>query len=383
MRNMRPLMKNLKLPLIPIIIFLIVVITFIGNAHGKVKIKSITHLQKSGKSLVTVGISGNLSATPELKIKNSEGSSIVQLSIPNSIVWPKIEKKVTLADKKFDTTLTAYQYDKNLVRFRAILPYSIKDREKDVQVVIRENKIDLSFPSVKISTEGLSFKKTKRKKKSKAEVSKYDEKYLEELLKDKENSKNKLSKTILNNDSLQAKDEVKVSQAAIEKDGDATNKSGFSISNYVGKFVGFLGLILLFFYGIVHLLRKGVIKKGRLGFLNDMKTVRVLNTTYIAPKKTLMLVKAHNQVFLLANDEKGIHYLSELSDVTGLIKEGEQVITGSNFDSSLVSADDNKKDFKLKEEIVEENKTEQNEIKDKVKFSDQIKNKVKTLKQLQ
>jgi len=160
----------------------------------------------------------------------------------------------------------------------------------------------------------------------------------------------------------------------------------------ITKFVALLGIVLLLFYGVVTHLKKGMIRRGKLGLLKDLDSVAVLSTTYIGPKKTLMVVKAHQQVFLLASSEQGVHFLSEIRDVPGVFKESEKVMAGNNFDTTLVEAKVQDKPMTLKEE--NENQKNDKEGKslaeflasdalDKVKISQQIKNKVKSLKPLQ
>jgi hypothetical protein len=130
-----------------------------------------------------------------------------------------------------------------------------------------------------------------------------------------------------------------------------------------------------------------------------------------------MMIKAHKQVFLISSTETGITLLSEINDVAGLIKTGEEEVTGSNFDTNLYTANKNSVQFKMKEESTEryadmqddyemsslddmlndnvptkqkstKNLTnaslsiEKSPIQDKVRFSDQIKTKVKNMKQL-
>ena len=172
------------------------------------------------------------------------------------------------------------------------------------------------------------------------------------------------------------------------------------------------------------LFKKGIIKKGKLGFLHSTKLVEVLSTTHVAPKRTLMMIKAHKQVFLVASSEAGMELISEIRDVAGLIKTGEEELTGSNFDTNLYEANKFEKQFKIKEEVrsatgnysedypmdslddmlndtvpvkIEKrqpqgqtNSTttnaaraiEKSPVVDQVRFSDQIKTKVKNLKQL-
>jgi flagellar biogenesis protein FliO len=198
-------------------------------------------------------------------------------------------------------------------------------------------------------------------------------------------------------------DRVTVAQAGVAKTPNSqTNsspKSSFSIAGYIGKFVAFLSLMILGFYGVLTLFKKGVIKKGRLGFLHTTKLVEVLSTTHVAPKRTLMMIKAHKQVFLIANSETGMQLISEIQDVTGLITTGELEITGSNFQTNLRDADKTEKEFKLKEMSKEDNEFSLDEllnetpaaaqsiakapVKDEVRLSDQIKSKLKNLKQLQ
>jgi flagellar biogenesis protein FliO len=191
-----------------------------------------------------------------------------------------------------------------------------------------------------------------------------------------------------------------VAQAGVTKIANEKPKSSFSIATYVGKFIAFLSLMILGFYGVLTLFKKGVIKKGRLGFLHSTKLVEVLSTTHIAPKRTLIMVKAHKQVFLVSNTEAGIQLISEIQDVTGLIKNGELEISGSNFETNLVDAGKKEKEFKLKEvketsedsdfsfeELMTETPAAKSiaktPVKDDVRLSDQIKTKIKNLKQLQ
>jgi hypothetical protein len=129
------------------------------------------------------------------------------------------------------------------------------------------------------------------------------------------------------------------------------------------------------------------------------------------------MIKAHKQVFLISNTEAGMTLVSEIKDVAGLIKTGEEEITGSNFDTNLYSANKTEKQFKLKEVDTRNSYGEDDDfemdslddmlndsvptknagkktstnalasiektpVQDQVRFSDTIKNKVKNLKQL-
>ena len=178
------------------------------------------------------------------------------------------------------------------------------------------------------------------------------------------------------------KDEVKASQAAPARKSD-----NFSIATYAGKFVAFLGVVLLFFFAIVQMMKKGVLSKGKLGFLNGSSLVSVISTTYVGPKRSLLLVKAHNQVFLVAASEAGFEFLSEVKDVPGLVKEGEKFITGENFDEVQTFENKIESKQKIKEDIyqsiAEEVKPASKVNRDIARFSDELKKKVKNLKAMQ
>ena len=130
-------------------------------------------------------------------------------------------------------------------------------------------------------------------------------------------------------------------------------------------------------------LKKSVLGKNKLGFLNSTKMVDVINTTYLSPKRTIMLIRAHEQIFLIGSSEKGLHSLGELTDVAGLLKEGEKKISGNNFDMSLDSVSKSNQDFNLKEMMEVENVENPKKVQEKVKLRDHIKSKVKGLKSLQ
>ena len=178
-----------------------------------------------------------------------------------------------------------------------------------------------------------------------------------------------------------ATDEVRVSKAA------PARESSFSFVTYAGKFTAFLGCVLLFFWGITQFMKKGFLGKGKLGFLNNSQLVSVLSTTYIAPKRSLLLVKAHNQAFLVSSSEAGLQLISEVRDVPGLVKEGEKFLTGTNFDESVDVAENSPASPALEEKVdiyaskpLPEEKGVQRDL---VRFSDELKKKVKNLKALQ
>ena len=350
-------MKNLKSA---IIILFMLILTH--NTFASVRIKDISIV---GKDTLQIKYRGALKESPKLSVKNS----ILQVAIPGSVVWPSMEKKSTLR-KSFDTTLKAYQFNKDMVRFRAILPFSLKGKEDRVKMDWKKNLISVYIPGNLI-------------KKKKIEA--YDESYLELLLKEKdEKEKDEGVQRNKETKDEDRKDEISMSFSGTKKAPVEDKK--FAMTGYIAKFTGFLVVVIAIFFIIVGLFKKGVLKKGKLGFLNNTDLITVISKSYLGPKKNLMVVKVHEQIFLLATSEKGVHFLSELNGMAGILKNGEEAVSGKNFDTTFNKATKEDKEFKLKEELqeLEKEQIDQKKVNTpvQVKLSDKIKEKVKELRPL-
>lgn len=389
---------------------------------------------KGGEARLSIKHAGTLNDNPMISIKDKT----LNIAIPNSGLAVKINKKVN------GSSLSATMSGSDSVAISVALPYSLAGRESDVTITLKEGVIDVHYPRIEVAKKAAVVATEVSRAPSItdkaivvetaeqiAAADKLDESYLSTLAKNQE----KLADEKHPEDKKEAKkaeqidtDRVSLAQSAVAKTAEpvqAEGKSRFSVAGYIGKFVAFMAIMIAGFYGVLTLFKKGIIKKGKLGFLHSTKLVEVLSTTHIAPKKTLMMVKAHKQVFLISNTEAGITLVSEIKDVAGLIKTGEEEITGSNFDTNLYSANKTEKSFKLKEEsnvgkysdladddyemdslddmlndsvpVKTEKKNsvtstygqtnasraiEKAPVQDQVRFSDQIKTKVKSLKQL-
>ncbi len=385
--------------------FALLVTSFALFARGA-KVEGINFEDRGNEGRVVIELNQELEEFPELSVKGN----YVQVAIPGSYVWPKIEKKFSY-ENQYDSEILAYQFNKDRVRVRTILPNSMEDKSNSVSLSLKGKTIVVNFPKTatkKAATVGRAPAIVGEAQDVKV-VDKYDESYLDKLLKEKEESI-KLKKTTSDVEAkessvaktAQANDQGKADQVSMALSGTKKAGSNLSLMSYAGKFAGFLALVLLIFYAAVTLFKKGAFKKGKLGFLNSTKIVEVLNTTYIGPKRSLLLIRAHNQVFLVGSSEKGLHMISEVDGLNQIFKAGEKEISGSNFDTNLESAEKKNPSFKLKEFLNQENldeitaeddeenfalaavtKETKNQKSAKVKFSQQIKNKVKDLKPLQ
>ncbi len=408
-------MKKLTL----VLLSLITLSAFADDVNIKaVELKS----DKASENRLSIKLVGNLNDNPQIKVTDKT----LQITIPNAHVNSKIQRHFN------DTIVTATQADRDTVSVKAALPYSLQGKESLVNITLKDGSVDVSFP--RLATTPKAATKVNRSpsvvakaiETNNADAEKLDENYLSTLVKENEKlaaakhpeqEKEKAGPAKVQADTAGAADRVNLTQAGVQKEAakpsfnkEEPAKSNFSLTSYIGKFVAFLSLMILGFYGVLTLFKKGVIKKGKLGFLHSTKLVEVISTTHVAPKRTLMMVKAHKQVFLVSNTESGMTLISEIQDVAGLIKTGEEEVTGSNFDTNLYTANKKPKEFKLKEDTVasdyslddmlaeSDDIVTQNEkpsttnaaksiekapVKDQVRFSDQIKTKMKNMKQIQ
>jgi flagellar biogenesis protein FliO len=372
-------------------------------ALAGVKVTSVDLTTSGTNGFVNIALDGRTNELPDIKVYGKT----IEVTVASSDGFNAIFKNVKGAQ------LSANSLNGKAV-IKATLPYDIA--ADSVDVGFKNSNIEVVFPRGKVTPE---------KKTALEDVGAPKEKAIKKPAVSAVSAsvENKVSKDILNEDylnklmkedsapkptpAMEAKvDEVNVKQASIIAKVDTKiptqNKNvpkvggpsdNFSFAGYAAKFTLFLALVLGLFYGVVQILKKGVFNKGKLGFLNNTKMIEVLSTTYIAPKRSLMVVKAHKQIFLVANSESGFTFLSEMTDTTGLLKEGEKHVTGTNFDTNMASAEDNEEAnmlIKLKENIMESTPFKEERglskiavAKDIVKFSDELKKKAKKLKPIE
>ncbi len=369
------------------------------QAFSVVKIRDIVYEGVKGNlGSIHLKLEGLVYDSPELKVRDN----LVLLSIPNSLIKNKLKKQLSLRERS-DTIADIYQFSHNTVNINISFPFSLKGFENKVFVKVGNDGIHLKFPLVALKTIP-KIKKASKKILVKNKTNKYNENYLDKLLKDYE-SNNTGNDDLFKDKSLNtniATDKIKDS-VSIKQSSEIKEKKEFSLMPYIGKFVVVLCFIIFLIYCLVALLKRGVFNKSKLNFLKKTTVLEVLQTQFIAPKKSLMLVRVHNQVFLLGNSDNGVNFLSEIDDSAGLLKRGERDISGSNFDMAINSNKNNNEEFKLKKSVQEEKEyneedfnlkkmlnTDVEDVEDrphvepkKKKVSDKIKDKIKNLRSLQ
>jgi flagellar biogenesis protein FliO len=360
------------------------------SAQAGVKVTSLDLTTNESNGFVNITLEGRSGELPDVKVYGKT----IEITLSDAEAFNAITKNVRGAQ------LSANVLNGKAI-VKAILPYDINSNGVDLGW--KNKNIEVIFPRGKVARVETDRPATPAKP---AEVKKAEKENT--VLAKVENAvvKEKLNEEYLNNLMKEEtakvedkKDEINVKQAALAKPAvaqtaapvPAVKADNFSFAGYAVKFTVFLAMVLGLFYGVVQLLKKGVFNRGKLGFLNNSQMIQVLSTTYVAPKRSLMVVKAHKQIFLVSNSENGIQFLSEMTDTTGLIKEGEKQVTGTNFDLNLGSAEITTTDsaFKIKEDInvstpvPEEKGIAALSAKDIVKFSDELKKKAKKLKPIE
>ncbi|MGE3611548.1 MAG: flagellar biosynthetic protein FliO [Bacteriovoracaceae bacterium] len=355
------------------------------SALAGVKVTSLDLTTNGANGFINVGIMGRSSELPDVKVNGK----IIEINLAEADAFNAISKNIRGA------FLSANTLNGKAI-IKAVLPYEVPADQvnlgwnnKSIEIIFPRLHSKTVIPHNLIPTEvtktEVAPKKEELKVETKVTKAELNESYLNNLM---EESTAKAKTEVM------AKDEVKLQQAAPKKEAVVKKETtdNFSFAGYAAKFGLFLALVLGLFYGVVQLLKKGVFNRGKLGFLNNTKMIEVLSTTYVAPKRSLMIVKAHKQIFLVANSESGLQFLSEMTDTSGLIKEGEKFVTGTNFDTNLTTADiaSLEASIKIKENIMESTPVNEESVtskiavaKDIVKFSDELKKKAKKLKPIE
>ncbi|MFA7614050.1 MAG: flagellar biosynthetic protein FliO [Candidatus Caldatribacteriota bacterium] len=353
---------------------------FTQMALAGVKVSTLNYENKGQESVLKIAVEGKSNDLPEISVNDQ----LIEISLGEADDFKTINKK------QGDVTLTA-KTSKGRAVVWAKLPFKVNQNE--VNLGWKNNQVEITFPTGKIIKEKKTVTATPKAaapapkvvetKKAVAAKEALNEEYLNKISKqiEKIEEKKVAAKEI-------KKDTVTTTQSAIGNKPQVNNT--FSFAGYAAKFTVFLALILGAFYGLVSIFKKGVFNKGKLGFLNNSQLIEVLSTTYISPKKSLSLIRAHKQIFLVSNSDSGISLISEITDTAGLIKEGEKEITGTNFDLKLNDAQNSEGEIKLKEDI--HTSTPVNETSrleklvnktDIVRFSDELKKKAKKLKPIE
>ena len=355
---------------------------------------------KGARARVEIFMEGTAKGVPILKASGRR----IELEIPAPLSVQKGSVKKISLDARFDTSLNVGRLSPKSTRVSLVFPRIVSGLKEGTSVEVKGKRMVLHFPfpAKKIAPPTKAIGRYKKKLKASNKVigqsgkgkEAFDESFLQKLLDDRRDKKRERqgdAKKEQNPHSPGDRDTVRTKVSSPDQKG-----AGFPFLLQMGKFIGLLILVICIFYGTVLVLKKSIFSKGKLGFLNSTAAVEVLNTTHLAPKRSVMLVRAHKQIFLIGSSEKGLHTLGELDDMTGLLKKGEKELGGSNFDTSIEEAAKKDKEFNLKgmleselppvppptDRAVSQEREAPKGVKDRVRLSDEIKSRVRELKAL-
>lgn len=393
---------------------LLTLVTF--GALAGVKVTSLDLATEGANGFINVGLDGRSNNLPDVKVFGNT----IEITLTEAVPFNAITKNVRGA------ILSANVLNGKAI-IRATLPYAVNASAVDLGW--KNSNIEVLFPrgvataalsraptkEITIPTEAMAPVREAAKVTAPVKKTPAPETTPKEVIREVGASKiSAVKKEELNEDYLNklmnegkdtpaaaaalAKDEIKTGSSAparaeVSNLPKAPGSDTFSFAGYAAKFTIFLALVLGLFYGVVQVLKKGVFNKGKLGFLNNGKMIEVISTTYVSPKKSLMIVKAHKQLFLVANSETGLQFLAEMKDTSGIIKEGEKAVTGTNFDLSMLAASVNDEpvaSVTLKENIMESTPIKEEtplsriaKATDVVKFSEELKKKARKLRPIE
>jgi flagellar biogenesis protein FliO len=329
-----------------------IIFMLIANLASAVEIVKINpSLQSDGSTQFEVVFQGRMVAPPHfVPFQNSV-----------AIKWPDAKNAVSQNPSGVELKGTQDSlfivFNKNIINPSDLSKLSLKLTGNTVKTVIPNSifkqKNISPVENKKPELESLIHENTEKKiqavekkspeivKSNPIKETKTNEDYLSYLLSsvDKESAKNQI-KEIPALDSANVKmekqPEKKLAPAKIiNVDKGFESKEARNFSSYMVKIFIVLALIVGFILLLAKVSKKMMIGKNKLGFLNNSKVVEILNTTYIAPKRQLILVKAHDQVMLLSNSENGISFISEIKDLSNILKNTETEVSGSNFDTDF------------------------------------------------
>lgn len=90
--------------------------------------------------------------------------------------------------------------------------------------------------------------------------------------------------------------------------GEATQIDMFGV---VSKTIGYLLVIVVLIFGLVYFLKNFIY--GKKGQKTTNSSVKVLNSTFISPKKSIMLVEAVGRILLVSVTDSNMSLLTEMN----------------------------------------------------------------------
>lgn len=128
---------------------------------------------------------------------------------------------------------------------------------------------------------------------------------------------------------------------------NGNSESNGAVLPSILKMVSALVVVLFALYGSVYLLKKGMGRKFSRG--NTSNALEVLESTFVAPRKTVSLLRVANRSILIGITDQQISVLTELNEEeTAALRIPEtEDATSVGFSEILATASKKVKDFRL------------------------------------
>ncbi len=401
------------------LLFLMMIFNLSFNVMANKKITNISFVEKDDLRLI-IELSDKIQDLPDFSFQ----SNTMELTFEKnkSMFFNNPVTKKFFTENNEEISILSKE-DLNQSSLQVMLPFNVEKIKNNINIFLELKKIIISFPKnalshlpkissvskiPKVNTflkeETINKKKEVTEKGKKKEKTALDEAYLNKIMNSDITEEDKKEKNIKNENVVAVKKANDLFYKKIKKEDKSKEKiikRNDITSSYITKFLLFFTFVISLIAGLFYLFKKGFLGKNKFSLLSGKKLVNIIDNTYLGPKRSLLTIKVNNQVFLLANTEAGINFISEIDEVTKALKTSESDLLGKNFDERV---DDSLKDekttnkIKLKknndEDSLEEmnilhqfiNKNEKENIvspEDKVYFSGKLKEKIKALRPLQ
>jgi len=88
-------------------------------------------------------------------------------------------------------------------------------------------------------------------------------------------------------------------------------EGSINMGKTVGKMIGYLLLVIIMILGLVYFLKRFVY--NRKDVLGKNSAIRILSSTYVAQKKSLLLVEVLDKLLILSVTDNNMNFVTELS----------------------------------------------------------------------
>jgi flagellar biogenesis protein FliO len=342
------------------------------NSGYSLEISKVSVSDSAKGKLIRLAIKGNTNFIPDYEIKNKKlnlkfpkmvNGNIKELNRFFDIRKNNASTVFISKGNVTDVSAIEFNFSNNAIEF--LLPISpIVTVEKKQVVTVNEQKPIVKFEKENLDEEYLSYLVGENKAKESFDQDKNGKRQ-------ENKGKNQLESKVLNADKVKERLGVATVDNKVTKSVFAGKDTG-SFSYLLLKFSGILGIVILLFLVCIKFFKVVVQKKGKMNFFKNPNIIQVIEQNHIGPKKSIMLLKVHDQLILVSNTDSGVHFISEVSDPEQALNIAIKNADNQNFDhkveNNIVSEQNLESKIKLKDlnNLEKSSNTTAQKLKDRV-----------------